>query len=104
MGAALDLDYVYIGRAAYDSAAEGVAASIVPIIDDDALIYHKAPCAPGPRTATAGMLFHWAGGGGLGMFERVRDDLRRSDQARELAAWDFKKVSNLLGYFLPDIV
>ena len=104
MGAALDLDYVYVSRAAYDSAAEGVTSSIAPIIDDDALVYFKAPTAPGPRTATAGMLFTWAGGGGLGSFTRVRVDDRDADMARLKAAWDFKKVGASLGYFFADIV
>lgn len=104
LAAALDMDYIYVSMASYDANAEGLAASVAAIIDDDALVYVRKATAPGLKTATAGMLFYWNGGGGLGMYTRVRDDTRDSDLARIKAAWDFKKIGADLGYFFSDIV
>lgn len=104
LAAALGLDFVYVSRATYDSAAEGVTSSVAPIIDDDALVYVKKPTANGLKTATAVLQFYWPEGGGLGTYTRVRVDERDSDIARIKAAWDYKKIAATLGYFFSDIV
>jgi len=104
LAAALDLEYVSVSKASYDANAEGLAASVTPIMDDDALVYVKTASASGLKTATSGILFYWPGGGGLGTFTRVRDETRDTELARVKCAWDYKKVSADLGYFFSDIV
>jgi len=104
LAAALDLEFIYVSQASYDANAEGLTASISPIMDDDALLYVRMAAAPTLKTATAAMLFYWMGGGGLGTYSRVRDDTRDSDLARIKAAWDYKQISADLGYFFSDIV
>ena len=102
---AFGLKEILVGRASYESAEEGVTSSILPILDDDALLL-AIPERVGLNTPTAGATFVWAGGGGGGMgtLTRVRDDMHDRDVAKMKMNFDQKKVAAPLGYFLSDIV
>ena len=104
LAAALDLENVFVSRASYDSAVEGATSAPTPIMDDDALVFYRPPSAPTLKTASAGLLLLWPGGGGMGLMSRVRDELADADVAREKAAFTFKQLSADLGYFFSDIV
>lgn len=103
LAAALDVRQVLVSDVVYESAAEGVTSALLPIIDDDALLIH-VPENPTIYSGAAGLTFVWEGGGGMGVVERVRDELNKRDQARIITHFDQKKVSAPLGYFWSDIV
>lgn len=105
IAAGLGVDNLLVGRAIYESAAEGATSSILPILDDDCLVLY-APPRVGLKVATAGMTFVWAKdfGGGMGTVMRVRDERRHTDFAQILANFDQKKIAAGLGYFFTDIV
>ncbi len=103
LAAALDVDNVHVGDAVYESAAEGLTSSLLPIIDDDALLIHT-PDAPTIYSAAAGLTFVWNGGGGMGVVQRFRDEMNDRDVAKIKASYDQKKVAAGLGYFWSDIV
>jgi len=101
--AALGVRRLLVSKATYETAAEGVTSSMAAILDDDALLI-LAPDSIGPRTATSGATISWDGGGGMGMFDRIRRDDVDADVARIKAQWVQKLVGNTLGYFWSDIV
>jgi hypothetical protein len=101
---ALDLEFLYVSTAAHDTTAEGVTASIAPIMDDDALVYYRAPKMLTKKTAVAGSLFYWQDGGGLGLYDRYRDESHKSDVARITAYYDHFVIGAELGYFFFDVV
>lgn len=103
LAAALDVETVLVGDTVYESADEGETSSLLPILDDDALLIH-VPASPSLYTAAAGMTFIWQGGGGMGMVERFRIDDRKSDKAAIQSSYDQKKVAAALGYFFSDVV
>ncbi len=100
---ALDLDELHVSTATHDTAAEGLTAVPAPIIDDDALVYYKEDMLS-LESAVSGALFHWGEGGGLGTYDRYRDESVKSDIARVTSYYDHFVVASDLGYFFADIV
>jgi hypothetical protein len=103
MAQAMGLNSLYVSRATYNTATDGGTATMSRIIDDDCLLYYRAPVS-GSKVATAGALFNWAPGGGLSAMERYRDETVRSDMARAFMSIDYKVIGPNLGYWLADIV
>jgi hypothetical protein len=103
MAQAMGLVSLYVSRATYNTATDGATATMSRIIDDDCLLYYRAPVG-GAKVATAGALFNWAPGGGLSAMERYRDETVRSDIARAFMSIDYKVIGADLGYWLADIV
>ncbi len=99
---ALDMDDVIVSQAVKNTAKEGATLSMSPVFGNSALVLYRTP-RPSPYTAAGGLTFVWNPGGGMGVVERVRDDLRRSDQARVQACYDQAKVSADLGYFFSSV-
>lgn len=103
LAAALDVENVLVSDVVYESADEGETSSLLPIIDDKALLIH-VPDAPRINSAAAGITFIWPGGGDMGMVERVRDDLNDRDVAKIKQSFDQRLVAAALGYYWNDIV
>jgi hypothetical protein len=103
LAAGLGVENLYVSTAAHDTAKEGVTASISPIIDDDALVFYRKPMLA-KKTPVAGALFFWEDGGGLGQYDRYRDEGTKSDIARITAYYDHFVIGAELGYFFFDVV
>lgn len=102
LSAIFGVNYI-VGKASFNSANEGQAASMAAIVDDDCLVAYVAP-APGVFEASAGYTFVWGGGGGAGSIYRQRDGLRHTDVIQHKEQWDQKAVATDCGYFFSDVV
>lgn len=103
MASVLKVPSYLVATAVYNSANEGQDATLVPIIDDDALLCYVAS-APGLFTASAGYTFEWAGGGGGGQIGTYRDQSVKSNILQMSEEWDQKVVAADLGYIWLDVV
>lgn len=93
-----------VSTAIYNSANTGQSGSYSAIIDDDALVMHRAPGQSLMMTATAGKTFVWQPGGGAGQAGMYRDQSVKSDVIQHSEQWDQVAVATDLGYFFSDIV
>ncbi len=102
----LGLDDVINATSIRNSAEEGLTATNVFNIGDNALLVH-APANAGPRTATAGVRFNWSGmlGASAGVrtkrFEIPEDDA--FPRVETDMAFDHAIVTTALGYFFSDL-
>ena len=103
LAAMFGLTNYLVGKGTYSNTNESATFSATAIIDDDALICYTDP-NPGLFSATAGLTFAWAGGGGTGSIYRVRDEENHADLIQIKEQWDQKAVATDLGYFFADIV
>ena len=98
-----DVGNYTVGKATYNSANEGQAATMAAIIDDDCLVAYVSP-SPGVFEASAGFTFAWDGGGGGGQVGTYHEDKTKSDVLQNSEAWDQKLVASDVGYFFADVV
>lgn len=97
----LGLDEVLVSEVAYNSAAEGLAASnAFAATGTSALLFYRGPL--GPMSPTAGATFAWTGLAGPGV-QVKRYDVPKEDAFPRVeleVARDFKIVGSALGYYL----
>ncbi|MCZ7544655.1 MAG: major capsid protein [Anaerolineae bacterium] len=102
MAAVFGVEHYLVSEAIYAANAEGQAASLSPIVDDDCLICYANP-TPGLLSPSAGYTFVWPAGGGAGTIYRWRDERVESDVLRGKMQYDQKMVAADGGYLLIDI-
>lgn len=105
-----EVENVRIARSVYNSAAEGAADNFTHIVNPSAIwLGYIAPSA-GLDTPTAIARFAWTGliPGATnqygGVITRGRDDRAYTDWFHNRTAFGFKKVSEELGIFFPNVV
>ena len=106
---AFDIDRVIVSKAVYNSAAEGIAASMAFVSGKNALLCYSAP-SPGLMVPSAGYTFGWQGFTGLNNLGiRVNQipmnwlgvgTIRNECEM----AFDMKLVGSDLGYYFSAIV
>jgi hypothetical protein len=97
------LSNYWVAKGSYSNTNESATFSASAIIDDDALITYVDP-NPGIMSATAGLTFEWAPGGGGGAAYNYRDNARHADVIQTKMQWDQKVTASDLGYFFADVV
>jgi hypothetical protein len=101
----LGLDRVIVADSIRNTADEGATVSNSFNLGDNALLLH-APDSAGPRTATAGVRFSWAGlmGASAGIrtkrYEIPEDDAY--PRVESDMSFDHAIVTSALGYFFSD--
>jgi len=103
LAAILGVERYLVGKASYNSANEGQAATMAAIIDDDCLVCYTTP-SPSLFEASAGYTFAWAPGGGMGGVRPTRVDDQDTDLLKHKEQWDQKAVATDCGYFFADVV
>jgi len=108
LAALFDIDEVVVSKAVYNSAAEGLAASMNFIVGSHALLVYSNP-APGLNEPSAGYTFAWQGftgenGLGIRTGQIPMDWLGRGTIRDEVEmAFDMQVVSAPLGCFFQNI-
>lgn len=98
-----DIERYLVGKATYNSANEGQAATMAAVIDDDCLLCY-CTMTPGIFEPSCGFTFAWTGGGGGGSIRTYLEDKTKSDVLQNSEAWDQKIVASDVGYFFADVV
>lgn len=102
LAAVLDIDILGVSRAVYNSANTGQAASLAPIIDDDALL---CIVAPGADMMSVSSLKTFTWDSGEGEINTYNDPKRRNSRVlQHTEQWDQKLVAANTGVFFADIV
>lgn len=95
---------VLVSMAIENTANEGQAGTYAALIDDDALLLSVNPAA-GMFNPTAGRMFVWQPGGGVGAIaDTYYEEKTRSDVLQHIEQWDQKVVASDLGYEFTDAV
>jgi hypothetical protein len=102
---AVGLDKILIGKAVYESAAEGAASSMAYVFGKHALVAYVAPNV-GLMTPTAACIFSFTGmtGGFDPAVERVPDRRTHADYFQAYSCYDDKIISTELGGFFNGII
>ncbi len=103
MAALLGLENYLVSSAIYNSANEAQSFSGSAIIDDDALLCYSNPGA-GIFGATAGKIFYWPPGGGMGGVRSFYEDDSDSTILKSKEQWDQKVIAADLGDLMADCV
>lgn len=109
LAAAFDVDRVLVSKGVYNSAGEGIAASMAFMMGKHALLCYSAP-SPGLMVPTAGYTFAWQGFTGLNalgvrMAQIPMNWLGLGTIRNEAdMAFDMQVVGTDLGYFFSGIV
>jgi hypothetical protein len=103
----IGIERVLVASAAKNTAEEGAAASISPILGKGALLVHTTP-TPAIETATAGYIFQWTGiseGLGAGIATReYRIEERRATAIESDIAFANKIVAPDLGVYFGAVI
>lgn len=94
-----DLPELLIANGAYDTAAEGQAASISQFWGDVAFVGYK-PARPGPKQPSSGYIFQKT----KGTVRRWREESREAEAIEVRMKYQPKVVASLSGYLIKDIV
>ena len=109
LAAAFAVEEVVVSEAVYNSAGQGLAASMTFIVGKSALLCYR-PTAPGLRIPSAGYIFAWNGLDGMGVFgarswsEPLPNRGKNTIRVECEMAYGMKKVGSDLGYFFATIV
>lgn len=94
-----DIPVMLVGKAVYDSAAEGLAASIANLWSDNVFVGYK-PASASPLQPSAGYIFQ----NNIPMTKRWRVEERQSDAIEVNLHYIPKVVASLSGYLLKDVL
>lgn len=103
IGSILGVDNVYVSRASYNSAPDGLPPVITPIFPDSALVFYHNPTA-GEFGLTAMKEFYWPGGGGQGDVTVYWDQASRSYVHQHAEQWHMELIAPDLGYLFYGII
>jgi len=103
LAAVFGVDRYLVAEAIYNSSNPAQNASYSAIFDDDALLCYVSP-SPGLFSATAGLTFTWAGGGGDGSIYRYFSNEKHADIVQIKESWDQKQIGAGLGAIWLGIV
>ena len=92
-----DMQKLLVPKAVIDSAADGLAASVAALYNDNVLIAYVAD-SPGPLKASAGYIFQ----NSIPMVKRWRSEERQSECVEVNLHYAAKVISSLSGYLLKD--
>lgn len=92
-----DLPKLIVPKAVIDSSAEGVAASIGPVWNDNCFVGY-VPTSPSPLRPSAGYLFRSA----IPMVKRWRDEDLSGEKIEVNMEYQAKVVASLAGYLIKD--
>src|SRR3990167_4263770 len=99
IAALFGLPELHISDISYDTAAEGITASLSAILGDVAFMGWK-PASPGPLQPSCGYIFR----NSRPMTKRWRDEERESDAIEANMEYSAKVVSSLSGYLIKDVI
>jgi hypothetical protein len=99
LGALFDLPELLIANGAYDTAADGIAATIVQFYGDVSFVGYKPPRAS-PKAPSSGYIFMKASPS----VRRWRVEERESEAIEVQKKYQAKVVASLSGYLIKDIV
>lgn len=91
----LGIENLYVSDMSYDTAADGVAASLTPLLSDVAFLGWK-PSSPGPLQPSAGYIFR----NSRPMTKRWRVEEREADAIEVNMEFAVKVVASLCGYLI----
>lgn len=94
-----DVPQLLVGKAVYDTAQEGLTASITPLWGDNVFVGYK-PAKASPMAPSAGYIFK----NNLPMTKRWRVEERQSEAIEVNVHFQAKVVSSLSGYLLKDVL
>jgi len=94
-----DVPQLLVGKAVYDTAQEGLAATITPLWGDNVFVGYK-PAKASPMAPSAGYIFK----NNLPMTKRWRVEERQSEAIEVNVHFQAKVVSSLSGYLLKDVL
>ena len=104
LAAVLGVDELLVGTAIYNSVNVAQTQTLLPIVDDDALLLYSAS-SPGLFVPSAGYTFHWAPGGGLSsVMPMYHDDGKDADVLKAKFQLIHSRVATGAGYFFSDYV
>lgn len=88
----LQVEQVMVGKNYYNTAAEGIAATLTPIWDDDVLVYY-APSSPSIEQPSYGYTFRWTQPGLQNMnVRRLPFDANKQTEGMEIGFYQDEKI------------
>lgn len=104
----LELDEIFVMDAIKTTSVKGAASTTRAFIgSEDAVLLYHAPNSVGPDTVSAAVAFSWTGAAGStpnGLRQkRFRMEHLETDRIEGQMAFDMKKTSAALGYFINDV-